>query len=252
MNIAMIASGQPRFTKEILKLFEQLKGFNQAHLYLTFWSSDWSRDANDAAGKIEKILPSNYEIAKLQILDQPPYELPPHKKHHPSEQYPNVRWAYKRRIGMWLSTKLSFSLITDHYDIVLKFRPDGMLTNDLNIDQLDFSTNDLLFPNFPKHGAPGKEICDQFVIGTYQGLEFYSSMSDHFREYVPEVYPQWEDNIHEWASEHILSHHLEINNRVQVTGNYGHILAGTAGSLTSGRNPFTDNHYHHPIIQGVI
>lgn len=252
MKIALIAGGQPRFTQEFLALMNQLQGFQVADLYFNFWSSPWVQTEDEGRKKIESILPSRYRLAKLMIIDQPPYELPPHKKYHPPEEYPNVRWAYKRRIGMWLSTQMAFNLIEDQYDAVLKVRPDGMLTDNLNVNQLDLKTNDLIFPKEPRNGHPGREICDQFVVGTYEGLKFYSGLADKFQQYVPEVCSFWEDNIHEWASEHLLFHHLEQHNRVQTLGNFGVILPGQAKSLTRGRSPFTDNHYHHPIIKPLI
>ena len=147
---------------------------------------------------------------------------------------------------------MSFDLIEGHYDAVIKFRPDGMLTNDLEIDKLDLVNNELLFPNYPRNGNPGSQLCDQFVVGTYDGVKLYSSLSDLFCEYVPQVCPHWEDDIHQWASEHILAHHLKVNGKEPLLGNYGHILAGSPCAVTQGKNPYTDNHPHHRIIQGII
>lgn len=252
MKIALIAGGQPRFTAEFLELTKQLKGFDIADLYLNFWTTDWVDSPATAINKISSILPANYRVKRLAIVDQPCYNLPPHLKDHPPESPENVNWAYKRRHGMWASTRMSFDMIDRHYDAVIKFRPDGMLTNDLDVSALDLQNNELIFPNYPRNGTPGEEICDQFVVGTHQGLKFYSSLIDRFQEYVPLVSKEWEDNIHTWASEHVLAYHLKVNNKPQVLGNYGHILAGAPGAITQGRSRFTDKHYHHPIIEGPI
>jgi hypothetical protein len=250
MKIALIAGGQPRFTQEFLVLLSQLQGFDQADLYFSFWNTSWATDAADGARKIRAILPEKYQLVKLQLLDQPSYELPPHKLNHPPESYPNVHWAYKRRLGMWLSTQMALNLIDQEYDAILKVRPDGMLDRNLHIDQLDLVNNELIYPAGPLHGIPGHEICDQFVVGTHAGLKFYAEMADNFQRYVPEFCPRWEEDIHIWASEHILGHHLAVNNKQQVRGDFYHILAGTSASITRGRSQYTDNHFHHPIILG--
>jgi hypothetical protein len=249
MRIALIAGGQPRFTAEFLELLKQLQGFTEAHLYLTFWESDWVSNVNEGFQKIEAVLPANYKLVKLQIIKQPSYDLPPMSKDYPAE---NVKWAYHRRYGMWASTKMSFDMIEERYDAVIKFRPDGMLNCILDISKLDLKNNELVYPNYPRNGTPGEEICDQFVVGTYEGLKFYCDLINHFKEYVPNVSQVWEDDIHTWASEHILAYHIKVNNRKQLVGDYGHILAGSPGSLTHGRSKFTDNHYHHPVIEGPI
>jgi hypothetical protein len=242
MKIALIAGGQPRFTDEFLELLNQLSGFDSADLYLTFWTSDWVQTVDEGVAKVSALLPNRYNLAKLQIVDQPDYELPPHVKEHEPEAYPNVRWAYRRRMGMWDSVKRSFDMLEGNYDVVIRCRPDGKLNTPLEIDKLDLTNNDLIFPNYPRHGHPGKEICDQFAIGTYSGMQFYCSIADKFKEYVPQVFPDWEDNIHFWASEHLLAHHLHVNNREQIIGNFGH-------TLSSGRSRFTDNHFHVPIVR---
>lgn len=252
MRIALITGGQPRFTAEFLQLLNQITGFDTADLYCTFWNSDWVKDANEGFQKVASILPPNYNLAKLQIVDQPSYNLPPHLKEHAPAEYANVHWAYKRRLGMWLSTQLSFNMIEGNYDAVLKIRPDGMLNCNVELNKLDLTNNELIFPNYPRHGTPGKEICDQFVIGTYEGVKFYTSLADRFQEYVPVVAPNWEDDIHVWSSEHLLAHHLQANNKTQVIGGFGCILPGNPGAVTNGRSPFTDNHFHHQIIQGVV
>lgn len=252
MKIALVAGGQPRFTKEFAMLMQQLKGFERADLYFNFWSSPWVSSEEEARQKIESVLLPNFRLAAIKIVDQPGYELPPHEKYHAPEAYPNTHWAYKRRLGMWLSISMAFDLIKEQYDAVLKVRPDCMLTSDLELNRLDFSHSDLIFPNYPRNGYPGSEICDQFVVGTHQGFSFYASLAANFRQYVPEVYAQWEDNIHYWASEHLLAHHLSKHGRTQTVGDYGVILAGQPRSLTQGRSQFTDNHFHHPVVEGLI
>jgi hypothetical protein len=252
MRVALIAGGQPRFTQEFLVLLSQLQGFDQADLYFSFWNIGWTNDVYEGARRIQTILPEKYRLAKLQIIDQPHYDLPPHSLNHPPEYYPNVHWAYKRRLGMWQSTQMAFNLIDQQYDAIIKVRPDGMLEKNLHVDQLDLVNNELVFPLGPVHGISGHEVCDQFVVGTYDGIKFYSEMADNFGKYVPEVSPQWEEDIHSWASEHILGYHLAVNGKKQTRGDFYHILAGTSPAVTKGRSQYTDNHYHHSVVAGII
>jgi hypothetical protein len=252
MKIAMIAGGQPRFTSEFLELLTQLQGFDSADLYLTFWTTDWVNSVEEGVSKIKSILPPKYNLVRLNIVDQPERNLPPHQKEHPPAEPENVRWAYKRRTGMWISTKMSFDMIEGQYDAYIKFRPDGMLSGPLDLGKLDLVNNELIYPAWPRNGKPGEEICDQFVVGTESGMRFYCDMINHFDKYIPVVSSNWEDDIHTWASEHLLAQHLKENNKPQSLGDFGHILAGIPGSVTPGRSRFTDKHYHHPIIPGPI
>jgi hypothetical protein len=252
MKIAMIAGGQPRFTSEFLELLNQLQGFDSADLYLTFWKTDWVNTVEEGISKIQSILPSKYKLAGLQIVEQPIRNLPSHVKHHLPAEPENVRWAYNRRTGMWISTKMSFDMIETEYDAYIKFRPDGMLSESVDIRSLDLVNKELIYPDWPRNGKPGEEICDQFVIGTKEGMKFYCDMINHFDRYIPVVAPNWEDDIHTWASEHLLAQHLKEHNKPQTLGGFGHILAGIPGAITQGRSRFTDKHYHHPIIPGPI
>jgi len=71
MKIALITGGQPRFTPDFITLMNQLKGFELADIYMTLWTSDWATDENIARSKVEKILPTNYRLSKIQIVEEP-------------------------------------------------------------------------------------------------------------------------------------------------------------------------------------
>lgn len=241
MRLALIAGGQPRFTYDFIDLMDQIKGFTTADIYIHLWDSSWTENEQVGRNKIEKILKTGYNLSKLTISKQPEYNLPPHILNHPDAQPENVRWAYERRFGMWTSIKRAFELIEEEYDVYIKFRTDGMLNKEIDIRNYDLINNDLIYPAFPRHGKPGQEVCDQFVIGNKQGMKFYCSLVDNFNEYIPAVSDQWENDIHTWASEHLLSHHIQINNKKHIIGDYGHLLT------TKGRSKFTDRHYHLPV-----
>lgn len=243
MRIALITGGQPRFTPDFLTLMTNLTGFGRADLYLNFWTSSWANNDNDARKKIEPILKSKYHLSKIKIVNQPQYELPYTKTYHPPAQHENLRWWYERRFGMWCSLKMAFDLIDQDYDLYIRFRTDGTIEKSLDVSKLDLTNQDLVYPSFPRHGYPGKEICDQFVIGNKSGMKFYCSLIDNFNHYIPLVCPDWEKNLHGWSGEHLLGFHLESNNKKQYIDNFRHVLAA------HGRSKFTDKHYHLPIVQ---
>jgi hypothetical protein len=94
MRIALVTGGQPRFTPDFVRLMTLLKGFDTADIYMNLWASDWANDEEQARHKIEKILLPNYQLAKVSIVSQPPYELPPHRDPVADPAPENVHWWY--------------------------------------------------------------------------------------------------------------------------------------------------------------
>lgn len=244
MKIALINGGQPRFTPDFLLLMEQLQGFDQADLYLNFWNSAWASNEQEARNKIERILQPKYSLAKVALVNEPPYELPPHKLDHAPATPENIRWWFQRRIGMWRSLKMAFDLIDKDYDAVIRFRPDGHLGNSLDISKLDLKNNELLFPTAVRCGFDDFKVCDQFAVGTVTGMKFYCGLADCFTEYVPKADPNWELNGHgTWSSEHVFGTYMKAHNKQQVLGPFKAVLT------SFGRSEHTDKHYHLPVVK---
>jgi len=243
MKIALIAAGQPRFTPEFITFMHQLHGFDSADIYFSFWKSDWADTTEEARQKIEKILLPNYTLAKVQIVEQPEYELPAHIIDHPPATPENIRWQWKRKIGQWKSIQMAFDLIDQEYDMVIKFRPDGRLYDSLDVSTLDITNNELLFQDYGRCGFDDYRICDLFTVGTYDGVKFFVNLADYFRDLVPECDPNWEHESHgTWSCEHVLGTYMKKHNKEQVFGDFKFHINW------SGRSRFTDKHYHHPIV----
>lgn len=242
MRVALITGGQPRFTPDFIKLMNQLTGFDSADLYFNFWTSDWTSDEISGRDKIEKILLPKYQLAKLKIVDQPPVELPPHLLDHSSEEPNGVRWFYKRRLGQCLSLSMAYDLIDQPYDVVIRFRLDGVLFDNLDISTLDLVNNNLIFPSYPQAGFPHFKICDQFAVGTMEGMKFYCKLGKKFNYYITKTNPNWETDPHGWAVEHMLATHMIENNQPHIIGNFKHTIN------SQGRSRYTDKHYHHQIV----
>jgi hypothetical protein len=91
MKVALLTGGQPRFTPDFINVLNQLQGFDSADIYMCLWKSDWAYTDDQARVKIEKVLPSRYNLAKIKIVEQPQYTLPPHTLDLPIEEPENVR-----------------------------------------------------------------------------------------------------------------------------------------------------------------
>jgi hypothetical protein len=244
MKIALIAAGQPRFTLDFIAFMQQLHGFDTADLYFTFWNSEWAKDETEGRNKIEKILLPNYQLAKLQLINQPEYQMPICAMDHPPAEPENIRWQWKRRIGQWKSIQMAFNLIDQDYDLIIRFRPDGRLFDPLDVRTVNVKDADLLCQDYGRCGFDDYRINDMFFAGTYSGVKLFVDVADHFKDLVPKCDPNWEHNPHgNWSSEHILGIYMKSQNKKQVFGNFKFNINW------SGRSRFTDKHYHHLISQ---
>lgn len=248
MRVALLIHGQPRFTQAFQILMKQLQGFDQADLYFVLWRSDWASTAEEAKAKIQPILDPRYVIKDIVITEQPERALPNPRLQHLTDEKESVRWWYKRRVGMWLSLKMAFDLVKEEYDLILKVRGDGRLDRDIDLSTVDIAPFKMLYPCWPRNGYPGGEINDQFLIANREGMTFYADMINHIDQYMVEVYPEWEHDVHRWASEHMLNHHMVKNGYTQHCANFRHMLKNDGRAdcddkdlhLGIGKNPTND------------
>lgn len=243
MKVALFIAGQPRFTPAFHIYLRQLKGITQGDFHMCLWESDWAWNEEQARAKIEPMLGEPFKLKKLSIVKEPPYQLPPYTKLvHVTEEKESVRWWYKRRRGMWQSTNYVFNMIDDEYDAVIKCRGDGRFYSDVDIASVDISKGSIS-PSNCRHGIIGKEVSDQWCMGTYDDMKFFSDMIYHMDEYIPEMCPDWETDVHRWASEYLLGRHYLKYNRQQLAGNFQYALKA------DGRAYMDDKDLHVPITQ---
>jgi len=248
MKIALITGGQPRFTHDFIDLMNQLRGFSSADIYMTLWKSDWASTELEARDKIEKILLPGYSLAKVQIVNEPTHEFPPHSITLSPPREQNVAWWYRRLYVQSLVLSWACNLIDQRYDAVVRFRLDGCLDRLLDIRSIEFNHTPLLLPNNGKSGFPGLELCDQFAIGTQDAIKFYCDFGQHVKELVPEADPFWakSDDLDAanwtWGREYLLGFYMKKHGMPIVSGDFG-----VAPLNRYGRSRFTDKHYHHSI-----
>jgi hypothetical protein len=252
MKIALLTGGQPRFTPDFVDLMNQLKGFDSADIYMTLWKSNWAMDEATARAKIETILLPQYRLAKIQLVDEPVHELPPHPVKLDPPQPENIRWWYDRIASQLTSITMAYDLIDQDYDAIIRFRLDGqLLSGKLDIGSMDLKNYDLIFPMTPRTGPNDSLVTDQFVIGNRKGMNFYCGTGREFKELIPVLDPKWyEIGGHPiypnyrgpWGPEYLLDYRMRRDNINAVCGNYHHTFN------MYGRSRFTDKHYHHLIV----
>jgi hypothetical protein len=243
MKIALITGGQPRFTSDFIKVMNQIKGFDTADIYMNLWTSDWATDNIQARNKIEKILLPKYKLAKVNIVNQPMHELPPHINPVDDPRPENVHWWYQRGFGQSLSLSMAFDLIDQQYDAVIRFRLDGCISHDIDISKLDLINNELITPAGTLDGIEGYEINDQFAIGTQEGMKFYCGLGKEYRDLVPLAQPNWENTPVGWTIEYLLGVYMKKYGKTHYRGTF------TSTINNQGRSRFTDKHFHHVLAQ---
>lgn len=248
MKVAMIASGLPRFAPDFIDLMNKLKGFESADIYMCLWKTDWASTAEEARAKIEKILLPQYRLAKIIVVDEPPYELPPHTFPLAPPQPENTTWWYKRIFAQFTGLTMAFDLIDQDYDVVIKFRVDGSLEQELDVSILDLKNNPLIFPGSTGAGFDYCKISDLFFAGTQEGMKFNCSLSKEFKELVVAADPTWGDSdivdgTWTWGTEHLMGFYMKKYNFPVTYGNFRTTLN------SYGRTKYTDRHYHHQVVK---
>lgn len=244
MRVALVTGGQPRFTPDSVTLLNQIKGIESADLYTCFWPTDWATDSSTAKSKIEKILPPNFSVARSEIVDLPPYTLPPSRQPLDDPEPENIHWWFKRNWAQISSLSMAFDYIDKPYDAVIRFRLDTRLDRDIDVSSYDLVKNSIIFPGGPNCGNPKMPLNDQFAIGTYEGMKRYFSLAKNFTDLVPKADPDWDISPHgSWRGEWILAYYMTSIGQPLVYGDF-HVRMNA-----SGRSRFTDKHYHHSIAQ---
>lgn len=234
MKVALITGGQPRFTPDFIKVLGQLKGVDHADLYVNLWESNWADSVEEGASRINKILPGYVTLKKLQIVKEPARNL-----QSSSQNFNELKWWYDRRIGQIHSLKLACDLIEGAYDAVIRIRPDGCLTGDIDLQTIDLG-NGVVFCN-QLMGANQTEPNDQFFIGTYQDVKFLCDLYTNFDKFMIQVCPNWENDVHGWALEYIIGTYLKSHGKAITRGSFNHVINA------SGKSAYTDKHTHLPI-----
>jgi len=219
MRVAVLISGEPRFSKEFDIFLENLTGFDQVDWYFYLWNNgvyalenklmppSWFNiDHNTAYDKIRLNLPPDHNIAYLELADQN------------KTQFPNIQerlgWAVKQDNvwKMWYGWYQVDSKCHDDYDMVIKSRPDLALVHPVNLKEITFSSNELLLPNNYGGFYNNNHICDLMAISSRSNIRVYNSIFNHAEQYHRQGYM--------FHPETLLSKHLDEHGIKYRKGNF--------------------------------
>ena len=196
MKIAILLSGQPRFTEDFNLFLSNLKGYTEADWFVyisnNFNSNNtksvievadiWKTfDPSWAYERIKSMLPHNNTIRSFEISDADNQIFPPVVAIHETDIPAN---AFKMFYNMYMSDQARQQYEQDHnfkYDLVIRTRADLGLYNELNLDNLDFSNNVIIMPTNDWHGNPRAN--DQFAIGKSDSMSIYGTVYTRLKEY---------------------------------------------------------------------
>jgi hypothetical protein len=225
MKVAMLASGQPRYSRYFFDNFSRLKGENSFDLYFYMWDNyvldDTDLNIFDSIGSAEsqiiRGLPENCKIKKYVQVSEPtlaqlfPLGLNELVEKTSGGNAINDREFLKNSLHKLYLQRYSalqcFNLIEENYDCIIRYRPDCFLSKDVYLDQLNLK--DFIYT--PKNLCAGGEhiagvarMNDKFAIGSHKNMEIYFQAFDS-------LYENQMENKETIQEETSLSYHLHKN-----------------------------------------
>jgi hypothetical protein len=186
MNVAMIASGQPRYKKYIFDNYYKIKDATSIELYFYMWSNYYleNDDKNifEGGGSVEeqiiKGLPKHCIIKKFITENEPSIEklfnneleilvektLGANHIFEPDRMRTSLIDLYYQRY----SAMKAFELLDKEYDCVIRYRPDCYLADDVYLKEVDLDKG-----IYVPRNMGGGGMNDQFAIGNMKNMKVY-------------------------------------------------------------------------------
>jgi len=221
MKIAILISGEPRFTNFIDSLIENLQNVDQTDWFFYLWKETphnsersvnvpegWHHIPNRewAINNIRHRLPKNQNIASLELGEQ--HESPKtdviHKQFWSIYKSDLLRQEYEKNNG--------------NYDLVIRARSDILITDPIDLrdlrSQLDHNSKLIFLPEAPRHGYNEDKINDQFAISSPNNIKIYTDLVNHISHRIQC------DNIalHQETQlvYHLLKNNLELKHDIKI------------------------------------
>jgi len=206
MRIAILLQGEPRFCSEFDLFLQNLIGFSRADWFMYLWKDSpstsnllsseghqvvapcWQHiDRDWALKKFRQLLPSNHNIAALELGNQNTVPIFHVTENCASETIqPNV-WK------MWYSQYMANKLRVDYettqdfkYDIVIRARPDISLESHLDVrymkNHFDHEPN-LVLTSQNKRCGYGVQITDLIGVSTSPNMSVYTNIYNEALEH---------------------------------------------------------------------
>jgi hypothetical protein len=227
MKIAILLPGQPRFTQDFITFITNLTGYDQADWFVYITNNNVHSIANfkrgisvnepwtvfDPAWACEKIkswLPNNNTIQSFEISDD--FQLPiipvvnlfeVDKPNNVQKMFYNIYKADCLRQQFEEANNFS-------YDLVIRTRPDLGIISELNLQQLNIESNQIIMPASDWHGYPRAN--DQFAIGNSHSMKIYSTLFTRIKEIN-------DSGLH-FHPESMVGHNLTQNGISYLPGNF--------------------------------
>jgi hypothetical protein len=221
MRIAILLSGQPRFTQDFFLFLSNLTGYDQADWFvyitnnnhpnsLSLISKDWMNfEPAWAREKIQSWLPINNIIQSLEISDHEQLEIFPVQNLLEC----NIENVQKQFYHIYRADMLRQQFETQNnfvYDLIIRTRPDLGLTSQVNLKDLNIQDSQIIMPHNDWHGTP--KCNDQFAIGNSRNMKLYSDLFINLKRH---------NDAGSWFHpESILGYHLNSNGVQCIDGNF--------------------------------
>ena len=168
MKIALLLSGDLRdFAKRFSSLYENILEPLSPDVYLSSYETD------DAESVIEKLKPKKYYLEEnnsfsvneeIFLKDQP--------KHFDYIPKP-INCVY-----MWRKIKQCFDLVSEHYDLIIRTRPDCHYTEKLDINKMSHEKI-----NIPDGGDYEGGYFDMLSVANTPNMKVYCNLYDNILTY---------------------------------------------------------------------
>jgi hypothetical protein len=224
MRIAILLSGQPRFTEDLQLFLNNLKGYDQADWFVYLTNKNYEPqksvsivmhdtwvdyDPCWAKSIIKKNLPPNNFLKKFEISDANTQVWPQcNRSDHPGVHSPPEQY-FKMFYNIFKTNQLRTSYEIENnfkYDIVIRTRSDVGLLHEVDVRNNVPISNTIIMPGNQWYGEP--PCNDQFAIGNSDSMTMYSNIVNHLKEY--------NDCGVVFHPETLLAHHLQNANGAEL------------------------------------
>lgn len=231
MKIAILIAGQPRFTDDFANFLNNLEGYTTADWFCYFTGNNqnvpenklpkpfWKNitDVNQASAQFQSLLPENNFVRAFELSDSDEIDLPMVPNDVPTPGYKIWYNLYKVN-----QLRINYQAVNiQHYDLVLRVRPDIGLTGPLNLDDIntDYLHNTIITPRNKIAGhlyysASSPRMCDMFAIATPNVMDIYCSMIENAASNF------FTQNRTTWHTESAHALHLRNNNIFVTPGDF--------------------------------
>lgn len=198
MNVAMLAGGQPRFTKYWMENYKRLVGATKIDLYFYLWDdyllTDSQLNFSDKEGnlveKIESVLENYVNLKKIVFVNEPTHEDLLKQTNiskfvgldmifNESSIKINLQRILSQRCSIFNVYKI-MEKMNEEYDCVVRFRTDCYPNKKILLSEYDLKNHIYIPSNMRHSNGIAPPFNDQFAIGNMHNMKIYCDAFNHF------------------------------------------------------------------------